>query len=198
MLSVPGSLRGLGADDKSDQRSQARQFNRLDHDWLAPQAISNEMSLIRYMRRNEDAKFAISASALAETGGSIEVVVTDAKPFGEVRGKIRTATVTPIATSPLPRGLLRMIENHALQSGILQMSEDEPDDEEYMMMDGIHYFLEVCLLDRHKMVRRFNWSERSFSTLFNAVISYGICDPALREMAMRFRCHPRQSDAKPC
>lgn len=164
------------------------------------QAICLEMSLIRAMRRSADAKFAISASAWAETGGSIEVVVTDVTPLGQVRGAMRTRESHPIPVSPLPKGALRMLENHAFQSGILQLPADEPEGpllrngQEYMMLDGVHFALEVYLSGQHKIVRRFNWRERHFATLFNAVIGYGIADPALRALAATFRCSPLQWD----
>ncbi|KQV56402.1 MULTISPECIES: hypothetical protein [unclassified Duganella] len=162
------------------------------------------MNLIRYMRRNDGAKFCISATAWAETGGSIEVVVLDEEPFGQVRGTIRTRDAVRIPLSPLPKGSLRMIENHALQSGILHFPEDEAEGplllngQEYMFMDGAHYVLEVCLLGQHKTVRRLHRQEPSFCTLFNAVIAYGIRDTALREAAMRFRCTCMQWDTQPC
>lgn len=62
------------------------------------------MSLIRHIHRNVDATFAISASAWAEIGGLIELVVADVKPFGQVRGAIRRREVVPIPNSPLPKG----------------------------------------------------------------------------------------------
>jgi len=93
-----------------------------------------------------------------------------------------------------------MLENHALQSGVLQLCADEPDGplmlngQEYMFLDGVHFALEVYLLGQHKTVRRFNWREPRFSTLFNAVIEYGIEDPALRQLAARMRCSPQLWD----
>jgi hypothetical protein len=158
------------------------------------------MSLIRYIRRNDAAKFAIKAYARAETGGTLELVVTDEGPMGRVRGSITSPPGNVMPWMSLRKGALRSLENHALQSGILEMPEIEPDGplmlngQEFMVMDGVHYTIEIYLLGRQRTVRRFNWAEPPFSRLFNAIINYGVCDITIHKIAKRFLCTPQLWD----
>ena len=158
------------------------------------------MSLSRYIRKNDAAKFAIKAYVRAESGGTLELVVTDEGPMGRVRGSITSAPGIAIPSMSLRKGALRSLENHALQSGILDIPEIETDGplmlngQEFMVMDGVHYAIEVYLLGQQRTVWRFNWAEPRFSRLFNAIISYAVCDITTYKVAKRFLCTPQLWD----
>lgn len=125
------------------------------------------------------------------------MVVTDEGPMGRVRGSITSAPGIAIPSMSLRKGELRSLENHALQSGILEIPGIEPNGplmlngQEFMVMDGVHYAIEIYLLGQQRTVRRFNWAEPRFSRLFNAIISYAVFVTSPRTKS------PSDSSARP-
>ncbi len=152
------------------------------------------MGLLRLISRYEDAKFAIRLYALPETSGMFELLVTDEAPLGYLQGRIEVPSISLLPRQLLAKGAIQSIENLVLQSGVLDLPEQEPqeplliDGMEFMMMDGIHYKIETYWQGKHKVVKRFNWCEPTYATLFNAVVLIALKDSPLLDQALKFKC----------
>jgi hypothetical protein len=158
--------------------------------------MGSKMWLVRLISRYESAQFAIRLSARAETGGGFNLVLTDETPRGSMQGSVELITRSKIHHQTLPRGALCSIENLVLQSGVLELAEQEPqgpliiDGMEFFMLDGTHYEIEIYWHGRHKTVRRFEKPEIHFATLFNAVLPIALKDSPLLNQALKFKCFP--------
>lgn len=156
--------------------------------------MGSKMWLLRLISRYEDAQFAIRLSARAETGGGFNLVVTDETPRGCIQGSVEVITRSKIHHQTLPRGALCSMENLVLQSGVLELPEQEPpgpliiDGMEFFMLDGVHYEIEIYWHGRHKTVIRFEKPETHYATLFNAAVSIALKDSQLLHQALKFKC----------
>lgn len=151
------------------------------------------MNLSRLISRYQDAKFALRVSARAETGGSLELAITDEPPHGYFQGSIELHENIRLPRQPLKKGALKAIENHALQSGVLELPDDEAgplvlDGVEYNLLDGVHYEVGIFWAGREKTVKRFASPEATFSRLFNSVLELALPDSATIQRASQLAC----------
>ena len=151
------------------------------------------MNLSRLISRYQDAKFALRVSARAETGGSLMLAITDEPPHGYLQGSIELHEDTRLPRQPLKKGALKAIENHALQSGVLELPDEEAgpfvlNGVEYNLLDGVHYEIDIFWAGRQKQVKRIASPEAAFTRLFNSVLELALPDSAMIQRALQLAC----------
>lgn len=161
------------------------------------------MKILRLISRYENARFALRLSARAETGGSMEFVITDELPSGYMQGSIELHSKIRLPRQTMNKGMRQSIENLVLQSGLLELPENETrgpllsNGVEFMMLDGVHYEIEIFWLGKHKLLKRFNRPEPSFAKLFNSILPLALPDDSLIQIINMFTCDASNWDPLP-
>lgn len=148
------------------------------------------MNLARLIARYPAPKFAISLSAIAETGGSFELAICDQAPLGQLHANLALTQKLKLKGQPLSKGCLKTIENHTLQSGVLALAEhllsDTVDpDADYLILDGVHLTLEIYWQGQFKRITRFHDREEHFQKLCSSILKLSVAEAPELQPATR-------------